>query len=79
MSESKTCHHRFSLHEESVGFTNNDGVNKFNAGSRFQKAITCGHFELPVEHNEMIEVNQSEKRNNLFAPKNMYIAMMNLQ
>lgn len=78
MSESKTCHHRFSMHEEGVGFTNNDGVDIFNAGSRFQKSITCGHIELPVEHNDMIEANQIEKRNNLFAPKNMYVTMMNL-
>lgn len=78
MRESKNCHHRFSLHEESVGFTTNDGVDIFTAGSRFQKCITCGHIEMPVEHSEMIEPSQIEKRNNLFAPKNMFATMMSL-
>lgn len=78
MSESKNCHHRFSLHEEHVGFTTNDGVDIFTSGSRFQKHITCGHIELPVEHCELIESTQIEKRNNLFAPKNMYATLMSL-
>lgn len=78
MRESKNCHHRFSLHEENVGFTTNDGIDVFIAGARFQKCITCGHMELPVEQNELIEASQNEKRNNLFAPKNLYVTMMNL-
>jgi hypothetical protein len=78
MSDSKNCHHRFSLHEENVGFTTNDGVDVFNAGTRFQKCITCGHMELPVEASDMIEATQIEKRNNLFAPKNMYVTLMSL-
>lgn len=78
MSQLKNGYHRFSLHEENVGFTTNDGVNIFIAGTRFQKCITGGHTELPVDSSEMIEANQIEKRNNLFAPKNMYITLMNL-
>jgi hypothetical protein len=78
MSETKNCYHRFSLHEENVGFTTNDGVDLFNAGTRFQKCITCGHTELPVETSDMIEANQIEKRNNLFSQKNMYVTLMSL-
>lgn len=78
MRESKNCHHHFSFHEENVGFTTNDGVDLFNSGSRFQKTITCGHIELPVDHNEMIEASQIEKRNNIFSPKNMYVTLMSL-
>lgn len=78
MSESKVCHHRFSLHEENVGFTLNDGVDVFTSGTRFQKCITCGHMELPVDSGDLIEATQIEKRNNLFAPKNMYVALMSL-
>jgi hypothetical protein len=78
MSESKVCNHRFSFHEEHVGFTLNDGVDVFTSGTRFQKCITCGHMEMPVDACDLIEANQNEKRNNLFAPKNMYIALMSL-
>ena len=78
MSESKNCHHRFSLREENVGFTLNDGVDVFNAGARFQKCITCGHMEFPVDSGDMIETTQIEKRNNLFTPKNMYVTLMSL-
>ncbi|MBT2695499.1 hypothetical protein [Bacillus sp. ISL-55] len=78
MRESKNCHHRFSMHEENAGFRTNDGVDIFTAGARFQKCITCGHIELPVEQSEMIEPSQIEKRNNLFAPKNMYATLMSL-
>lgn len=78
MSESKKGYHRLSLYEENVGFTTNDGVDIFNAGTRFQKSITCVHTELPVDSSELIAANQIEKRNNLFAPKNMYVTLMNL-
>lgn len=78
MSESRNCHHRFSLHAETIGFTTNDGLDVFNAGTRFQKSITYSHMELPVDTNELIEATQIEKRNNLFAPKNMFVTLMSL-
>lgn len=78
MRESKNCYHRFSLHDENVGFKTNDGVDVFISGARFQNCITSGHMELPVEQNEMVEASQIEKRNNLFAPKNLYVTLMSL-
>ncbi|WP_210365147.1 hypothetical protein [Bacillus sp. REN3] len=78
MRNSKSCHHRFSAHEENVGFPTNDGIDVFVSGARFQKHITCDHIDLPVEPAELIETSQIEKRNNQFAPKNLYETLMNL-
>ncbi|HAQ07307.1 MAG TPA: hypothetical protein DCR24_07230, partial [Bacillus bacterium] len=75
MRESKSCQHRFSLHEENAGFPPNDGVDVFIAGARFQKCISNSHMELPVEQSELIEASQIEKRNNIFAPKNLYLIL----
>lgn len=78
MRESKNCHHRFSTHEENVGFPTNDGIDVFISGARFQKYITCDHIELPVEPADLIETCQIEKRNNQFAPKSLYVTLMAL-
>ncbi|PLR98807.1 hypothetical protein [Bacillus sp. T33-2] len=78
MRESKNCHHRFSAHEENVGFISDDGVDVFVAGARFQKCISCGHMEFPTDSNEIIEVSLTEKRNQYQIPKNLYINSIHL-
>lgn len=40
MSESRNCHHRFSLHAETIGFTTNDGLDIFQC-----------RYKISEEHN----------------------------
>lgn len=78
MRESKNCHHRFSVYEEDLGFLTDDGVNVFVAGARFQKSISCGHMEFPVEKNDVISATLIEKRNEPQTPKGLYLHLINL-
>lgn len=78
MRESKNCHHRFSVHEENMGFLTDDGVDVFIAGARFQKSISCGHMEIPVETHDVILASLIEKRSELPTPKTLYLNLMNL-
>ncbi|CAM3739200.1 hypothetical protein [Mesobacillus zeae] len=78
MRESKNCYHRFSVHEENLGFITNDGIDLFVAGSRFQKCISCGHMEFMVETSELIEEALNEKRNEPQTPKNLYYNLIHL-
>lgn len=77
MRESKNCHHRFSVHEENLGFQSDDGVDVFVAGARFQKTISCGHMEFPSEPNDLILASLIEKRNESPTPKSIYLNMVN--
>lgn len=78
MRESKNCHHRFAIHEEIVAFMTDDGINLFGSGARFQKSISCGHTEFPVETDEMIEAVLTEKRNHPNSPKNIHLKLINI-
>ncbi|SEN58092.1 hypothetical protein SAMN05192533_11597 [Mesobacillus persicus] len=77
MRESKNCHHRFSVHEENLGFMTDDGVNVFVAGARFQKTISCGHMEAPSEHMDVMIASLVEKRNESQTPKSLYLNLIN--
>lgn len=77
MRESKNCHHRFSIHEENLGFLTDDGVDVFVAGARFQKTISCGHMETPCENNDVLVASLVEKRNESPTPKSLYLNLIN--
>ena len=78
MRESKNCHHRFSIHGEDLGFLNDDGINVFVAGARFQKTISCGHMEFPVENNEVIVSSLIESRSRSQTPKSLSFHLINV-
>ncbi|WP_121612200.1 hypothetical protein [Mesobacillus foraminis] len=78
MRESKNCHHRFSVHEENIGFQSDDGVDVFLSGSRFQKSISCGHMEFPGDSNDYILTSLIEKKNESRTPKSLYLNLVNL-
>jgi hypothetical protein len=78
MRESKNCHHRFSVHEENLGFLTDDGVDVFVAGARFQKTISCGHMETPHENNDVLVASLVEKRHESTTPKSLYLNLINL-
>ena len=76
--ESKNCHYRFSIHEENIGFLTDDGIEIFLPGTRFQKALTCGHTEFPVESDSVLCPSLIERRRDSRLPKSLYVNLMNL-
>lgn len=62
MHELKHSSHRFSNYEENVHFLNEDGIDVFLTGARFQHCLSCTELEFQLETKEMIESALSEKR-----------------
>ncbi|WP_318508891.1 hypothetical protein [Bacillus sp. T3] len=62
MHELKHSSHRFSTYEENVLFLNEDGIDVFLTGARFQHCLSCADLDLQVENKEIIESALSEKR-----------------
>lgn len=62
MHEHKHSSHRFSNYEENVAFPNEDGIEVFLTGARFQQCLFCTETELQAEIKEIIEAALSEKR-----------------
>ena len=77
MRESKNCHYRFSIHEDTIGFLTDDGIEIFSPGARFQKALTCGHPEFPVEADALIFQSLKEKRQDCRTPRSLYVNLIN--
>ncbi|MFE8699523.1 hypothetical protein ACFYKX_02675 [Cytobacillus sp. FJAT-54145] len=77
MQEHSRCHHRLNS-EENVAFTTEDGIEVYVAGAAFEKCVTCGHVDFPLESKEMIDSSLKEKRSYPNSPRQLYINLMNL-
>ncbi|EIJ78176.1 hypothetical protein PB1_11469 [Bacillus methanolicus PB1] len=62
MIEVKNCKHLFSNSNENYVFTTDDGIEVFVTGAAYQKCMSCGHAEFPLETKELIESSLKEKR-----------------
>ncbi|MGJ7921533.1 hypothetical protein [Neobacillus sp. LXY-4] len=62
MHEHKHSSHRFSNYEVNVEFPNEDGIDVFLTGARFQHCLSCTESDLHVEAKEIIGAYLSEKR-----------------
>jgi hypothetical protein len=62
MYETNHSLHRFSNYEVSVTFTNDDGIDVFQTGARFQQCLGCGQTELRNNNRDVIQAFLTEKR-----------------
>ncbi len=64
MQEFRHGSHRFSNYGENIAFTNEDGIDGFRTGTRFQQALCGGELELPLETKEIIGSYLMDKHRN---------------
>ncbi|WP_071459826.1 hypothetical protein [Bacillus massilinigeriensis] len=76
MRESKSGHHRYSTHEESLCLINNDGVDLFISGPRFHQSICSAHMEFLVKTGEPVYDSFAEKWREPQTPKDIYQNIM---
>jgi hypothetical protein len=62
MHEHKHSSHRFSNYEENAAFPNEDGIEVFQTGARFQHCLYCNETEIQAEVKGLIESALFEKR-----------------
>jgi hypothetical protein len=62
MHEHKHSSHRFSNYEMSAAFPNEDGIDVFLAGARFQHCLASAESDIQMELKESIEASLIEKR-----------------
>ncbi|UQD52094.1 hypothetical protein C0971_08770 [Bacillus methanolicus] len=62
MIEVKNCQHLFFDSNENYVFTTDDGIEVFVTGAAYQKCMSCGHAEFPLETKELIQSSLKEKR-----------------
>lgn len=77
MSEKKHSSLRFSNYEESVAFSNEDGIDVFQTGSRFQQCLGCGQSELRNNNKDVVQAFLPEKRKHPQSSNNFFF--MDLQ
>lgn len=62
MHELRHSSHRFSNNEENIAFLNEDGIDVFLSGERFQHCLLTGETKLQIETMEIVGMTLHEKR-----------------